>query len=183
MVPWIRVSISKSQVIWGKPKKTVFCNFWCNTQNNFQVAANRTLSKIDALHIAHCTARRSCSKFFKTHAENSDTFNNMGVRPPQSQLIRICVTLKSCFLITFFSENLSFDPFRHHLRPPMIYIVGKLWISRFMSSSPHPPELNLYAVRFFVTLRESFHYRTSHSVVLCFVQNAASNWVKFTFTF
>ena len=53
VVPWICVSISKSQAIWQKAKKNVFCNFWCNTQNNFQVAANRTLSKIDALHIAH----------------------------------------------------------------------------------------------------------------------------------
>ena len=53
VVPWICVSISKSQVIWGKPKKTVFCIFLCHSQNNFQVAANRTLSKIDALHIAH----------------------------------------------------------------------------------------------------------------------------------
>ena len=34
-------------------KKTVFCIFLCHSQNNFQVAANRTLSKIDALHIAH----------------------------------------------------------------------------------------------------------------------------------
>ena len=47
----------------------------------------------------------------------------------------------------------------------MIYIVGKLWISRFMSSRPHTPEFNLYAVRFFVTLRESSHHRTSHSVL------------------
>ena len=118
------------------------------------------------MHLAHSTFRRSCFKFFKTHAEVSDTFKNMGVRPPQSQLIRICVPQKSCFLTTFFSENLSFDPFRHHLPPPMIYIVGKLWISRFMSSRPHTPEFNLYAVRFFVTLRESSHHRTSHSVIL-----------------
>ena len=34
----------------------------------------------------------------------------------------------------------------------MIYIVGKLWISAFMSSSPHPAEMNLLAVRFLVTL-------------------------------
>ena len=94
--------------------------------------------------------------------------------PPKSVDPDLCHS-KKLFFGHFFWENLSFDPFRHHLPPPMIYIVGKLWISRFMSSSPHPPELNLYAVRFFVTLRESFHYRTSHSVVLCFVQNAASN--------
>ena len=34
-----------------------------------------------------------------------------------------------------------------------------------MSSRPHTPEFNLYAVRFFVTLRESSHHRTSHSVL------------------
>ena len=63
--------------------------------------------------LAHSSVRRSCSKFFKTHAENSNTFKNMGVRPPQSQLIRICVPQKSCFLATFFGKILvltHFDP-------------------------------------------------------------------------
>ena len=84
--------------------------------------------------------------------------------PPKSVDPDLCPS-KKLFFGHFFWENLSFDPFRHHLPPPMIYIVGKLWISRFMSSSPHTPELNLQAVRFFVTLRESFHHRTSHSVL------------------
>ena len=85
--------------------------------------------------------------------------------PPKSVDPDLCPS-KKLFFGHFFWENLSFDPFRHHLPPPMIYIVGKLWISRFMSSRPHTPEFNLYAVRFFVTLRESSHHRTSHSVVL-----------------
>ena len=84
--------------------------------------------------------------------------------PPKSVDPDLCPS-KKLFFGHFFWENLSFDPFRHHLPPPMIYIVGKLWISRFMSSSPHTPELNLQAVRFLVTLRESFHHRTSHSVI------------------
>ena len=59
----------------------------------------------------------------------------------------------------------------------MIYIVGKLWISRFMSSRPHTPEFNLYAVRFFVTLRESSHHRTSHSVLTNDVDDVDVNGV------
>ena len=73
--------------------------------------------------------------------------------PPKSVDPDLCPS-KKLFFGHFFWENLSFDPFRHHLPPPMIYIVGKLWISRFMSSSPHTPELNLQAVRFLVTLRQ-----------------------------
>ena len=102
----------------------------------------------------------------------------MGVRPPQSQLIRICVPQKSCFLATFFGKILVLTHFDTTYPPPMIYIVGKLWISRFMSSRPHTPEFNLYAVRFFVTLRESSHHRTSHSVVCnygCFQNATYSN--------
>ena len=88
--------------------------------------------------------------------------------PPKSVDPDLCPS-KKLFFGHFFWENLSFDPFRHHLPPPMIYIVGKLWISRFMSSRPHTPEFNLYAVRFFVTLRESFHHRTSHSVIVIYL--------------
>ena len=73
--------------------------------------------------------------------------------PSKSVDPNLCNT-KKLFFDHFFSENLSFDPFRPHLPPPMIYIVGKLWISAFMSSSPHPAELNLQSVRFFVTLRQ-----------------------------
>ena len=53
VVPWICVSISKSQVILQKAKKNCFCILLCPSQKKIQVAANRTLSKIDALHIAH----------------------------------------------------------------------------------------------------------------------------------
>ena len=53
VVPWIWVSISNSQVIWQKAKKDLFLHFLCPSQKKFQVAANRTLSKIDALPIAH----------------------------------------------------------------------------------------------------------------------------------
>ena len=73
--------------------------------------------------------------------------------PPKSVDPDLCPS-KKLFFGHFFWENLSFDPFRPHLPPPMIYIVGKLWISAFMSSSPHPAELNLQSVRFFVTLRQ-----------------------------
>ena len=73
--------------------------------------------------------------------------------PPKSVDPDLCPS-KKLFFGHFFWENLSFDPFRHHLPPPMIYIVGKLWISAFMSSSPHPAELNLQSVRFLVTLRQ-----------------------------
>ena len=73
--------------------------------------------------------------------------------PPKSVDPDLCPS-KKLFFDHFFSENLSFDPFRPHLPPPMIYIVGKLWISAFMSSSPHPAELNLQSVRFLVTLRQ-----------------------------
>ena len=73
--------------------------------------------------------------------------------PPKSVDPDLCPS-KKLFFGHFFWENLSFDPFRHHLPPPMIYIVGKLWISAFKSSSPHPAELNLQSVRFFVTLRQ-----------------------------
>ena len=73
--------------------------------------------------------------------------------PPKSVDPDLCPS-KKLFFGHFFWENLSFDPFRPHLPPPMIYIVGKLWISAFMSSSPHPAELNLQSVRFLVTLRQ-----------------------------
>ena len=73
--------------------------------------------------------------------------------PSKSVDPNLCNT-KKLFFDHFFSENLSFDPFRPHLPPPMIYIVGKLWISAFKSSSPHPAELNLQSVRFLVTLRQ-----------------------------
>ena len=48
--------------------------------------------------------------------------------PSKSVDPNLCNT-KKLFFDHFFSENLSFDPFRPHLPPPMIYIVGKLWIS------------------------------------------------------
>ena len=73
--------------------------------------------------------------------------------PPKSVDPDLCPS-KKLFFGHFFWENLSFDPFRPHLPPPMIYIVGKLWISAFMSFSPHPAELNLQSVRFLVTLRQ-----------------------------
>ena len=47
-------------------------------------------------------------------------------------------------------------------------MVGKLWISVFWPSSPHPTNLNLLGVRFLVTLRERFHHKTKHSVLCSF---------------
>ena len=163
VVPWICVSISKSQVIWRKPKKSRFLHFSVSLSK--KNSSGRQSDTIEDWRLAHSSFRRLCSNFFKTHVEVSDTFKNMGVRPPQSQLIRICVPQKSCFLATFFGKILVLTHFDTTYPPPMIYIVGKLWISRFMSSRPHTPEFNLYAVRFFVTLRESSHHRTSHSVI------------------
>ena len=111
VLPWICVSISKSQVIWRKPKKSRFLHFSVSLSK--KNSSGRQSDTIEDWRLAHSSVRRSCSKFFKTHAENSDTFKNMGVRPPQSQLIRICVTLKSCFLTTFFRKIFvltHFDP-------------------------------------------------------------------------
>ena len=49
----ICVSISKSQVICQEAKNVSFCQFFMLLRNKFQVAANRTMLKFDALPIAH----------------------------------------------------------------------------------------------------------------------------------
>ena len=109
VVPWICVSISKSQVIWGKPKKNRFLHFPVSLSKEF--SSGRQSDTIEDWRLAHSSFRRLCSTVFKTHAEVSDTFKNMGLRPPQSQLIRICATQKSCFLTTFFRKILVLTHF------------------------------------------------------------------------
>ena len=99
VVPWICVSISKSQVIWRKPKKSRFLHFSVSLSK--KNSSGRQSDTIEDWRLAHSSFWRLCSNFFKTHVEVSNTFKNMGVRPPQSQLIRICVPQKSCFLTTF----------------------------------------------------------------------------------
>ena len=56
VVPWICVSITKSQVICQKAKKKCFLHFLVSLSKKIQVAANRTISKPDALPIAHFEA-------------------------------------------------------------------------------------------------------------------------------
>ena len=56
VVPWICIAISKSQVICRKAKNAVFSIFWWYSAKKIQVAANRTISKLDALPIAHFEA-------------------------------------------------------------------------------------------------------------------------------
>ena len=56
VVPWICVSISKSQVICRKAKKPVFCIFWCPPLKKFQTILIRPILKFDALPIAHFEA-------------------------------------------------------------------------------------------------------------------------------
>ena len=75
VVPWICVSISKSQVIWRKPKKNRFLHFSVSLSK--KNSSGRQSDTIEDWRLAHSSVRRSCSKFFKTHAENSDTFKNM----------------------------------------------------------------------------------------------------------
>ena len=116
VVPWICVSISKSQVIWGKPKKSRFLHFSVSLSK--KNSSGRQSDTIEDWRLAHSSFRRLCSNFFKTHVEVSDTFKNMGVRPPQSQLIRICVPQKSCFLATFFGKILVLTHFDTTYPPP-----------------------------------------------------------------
>ena len=116
VVPWICVSISKSQVIWRKPKKSRFLHFSVSLSK--KNSSGRQSDTIEDWRLAHSSFRRLCSNFFKTHVEVSDTFKNMGVRPPQSQLIRICVPQKSCFLATFFGKILVLTHFDTTYPPP-----------------------------------------------------------------
>ena len=39
-----------------------------------------------------------------------------------------------------------------HEHPQVLYMVGKIWISAFCPSSPHPAELYLWGVRFLITI-------------------------------
>ncbi len=56
VVPWICVSISKSQVICRKAKKPVFGIFWWYSAKKFQKILIRPILTFDALPIAHFEA-------------------------------------------------------------------------------------------------------------------------------
>ena len=118
VVPWICGSISKSQVICRKAKKTRFWHFSVSLSK--KISKNFDSANIDVWRLAHSSFRSLCSKFFKTPVEVSDIFKNMGLRPPQSRLIQICVPQKSCFLTTFLEKIIvlaHFDP----IYPPQWY--------------------------------------------------------------
>ena len=95
VVPWICVSISKSQVICRKAKKTRFLHFLailCKKNSS-----GRQSDNIEAWRLAHSSFRSWCSKFFKTPVEVSDTFKNFGPSPVRSWMIQNSDTQKSCF--------------------------------------------------------------------------------------
>ena len=87
----------------------------------------RPILKFDALPIAHFEAY---VPNFSKHLWKLAISSKIWVSdPPQSRLIRICVPQKSCFLTTFLEKIIVLTHFDPIYPPPMIYIVGKLWIS------------------------------------------------------
>ena len=111
VVPWICVSISKSQVICRKAKKTRFWHFLVILRK--KISKNFDSANIDVWRLAHSSFRSLCSKFFKTPVEVSDIFKNMGHSPVRSWMIQNRDTQKSCFLTTFLEKIIvltHFDP-------------------------------------------------------------------------
>ena len=111
VVPWICVSISKSQVICQKAKKRRFWHFLVILcKKNW---SGRQSDNIEGWWLAHSSFQSWCSTFFKTHVEVSDTFKILGPSPVQSWMIQNRDTQKSCFLTTFLEKIIvltHFDP-------------------------------------------------------------------------
>ena len=111
VVPWICVSISKSQVICWTAKILRFWQFWvilCKKNSE-----NYESDNIYARRLAHSSFRSLCSNFFKTHVDLTDNFKILGPSPVQSWMIQNRDTQKSCFLTTFLEKIIvltHFDP-------------------------------------------------------------------------
>ena len=112
-----------------------FLNFFLrgtqkNAKNCFYIVKSNNFADIhNCCGLAHSSFRSLCSKFFKTPVEVSDIFKNMGHSPVRSWMIQNRDTQKSCFLTTFLEKIIVLTHFDPIYPPPMIYIVGKLWIS------------------------------------------------------
>ena len=86
----------------AKSKKNRFLHFFVSLSKIFQVAAHRTLSKIGALPIAHFEDN---VPIFSKHMLKLAIPSNIGLRPRQSQLIRICVPEKKLLFDHFFGKS------------------------------------------------------------------------------
>ena len=65
-----------------------------------------------------------------------------------------------------------FDPFRPHLSPPNIYIVGKLWILPFIWRWAIEIWSILQAVRILLTSWDRIMHSYLHSVISCFASES-----------
>ena len=141
-----------------------FFAIFCVAPPLSKVTARRS-DNIDASGLPDSSSESFCPKVFREHVENVGTFKIGGPSPLQSHLIQIRVAPKSCFWVSFLEEILVLTDFDQMLTPPLIYIVGKLWISAFSWYFWKNISLILQSIRILVTLQESFHHSTSHSVV------------------
>ena len=111
---WICASLSRFRemsVLW---KTSVFSIFSWPHRKIFQVAANRTILKIDALHIAHIEADVPLVEF-------SDTSKIVGPSPLRSQKIGNHDRQKECFLTTFWEKMVCFTKLTPWTPPSVIH--------------------------------------------------------------
>ena len=129
VVPWIWVSLPKTQENWPNAKKCSFWHFFVSLCK--KISNGRQSDNFGPRGDAYSPSESLCPKFSETPLRKSKIFKIEGVLPLQSQVIPICVPQKRCFFRHFFGENPFFDPLRPKQPPPMIYINGKLCISAF----------------------------------------------------
>ena len=122
---WILASLSRfweMSVLW---KKSFFCIFSCPHQKKIQVAANRTILKIDAFHIAHFEAY---VPLFSKHLWKLTIPQKLWV----SALFEVgwsrTVAAKIGVFRPLFWRKCFVSSIWPHKHPQVLYMVGKLRI-------------------------------------------------------
>ena len=149
VVPWIWVSLPKTQENWPNAKKCSFWHFFVSLCK--KISNGRQSDNFDPRRSAYGPSESLCPKFSETPLRKSKIFKIEGVMPLQSQVIPICVPQKRCFFGTFLEKILFLTHFDQS-NPPMIGIFGKLCISAFCTYPNIRVFLNRQAVRILLTL-------------------------------
>ena len=126
------------------------------------MAADRTILTPAAFPIAHLKAY---APKFSGNMWKMPSVWKLGVPAPSKVCWSSFVSLKKAVFEAFFGEKPRFDWLRPNDDPPLIYIVGKLWISAFSWYFWKHIFFILLLDRILVTLQESSHYTTSLSVI------------------
>ena len=123
---WICASLGKFRkmsVLW---KTLVFCIFSWPARKNFQVAANRTILKIDAFHIAHFEAD---VPNFPKHLWKLAIPRKLWVPAHSEVRWSGTMTAKMSVFWPLFGRKWFVSPNWPHEPPLVLYMVGKLQIS------------------------------------------------------